>query len=326
MLNNALMLQQGSKLSTPPIIPLAGQLQFATSNAITDGFYRSVNYGVTWTSKPPTTSFKWRDVSCSSTGIYVIVSKSTSSGLYVSSDYGVSYNIYGASYLYDRVECSGTGQYQYAATTSTDAFFRSSDYGVSWSSPISIAAGSNDTVKCDKTGQYVIVGKSSSADYPYLSTNYGATFNQITGTIGAGYVTAATLSSTGQYQYICIYNFGIYASSDYGSSWSLVFIDLSGSYQFNSMSCNSTGQYIMAGDYLSNIWQSSDYGASFYNQGASYGSHYDCQMTSDGVYRLDSGKSSSGIHVSSNSGSTYSTGILILASDVTGVALNTVNA
>lgn len=205
-------------------------------------------------------------------------------------------------------------------------FYRSTTYGTTWGSAITIAIGINDTVKCNGTGQYVIVGKSGSADYPYLSTDYGATFNQITGVPGAGYVISAALSSTGQYQYVFIYNFGIYVSSDYGSSWSVVFIDLLGTYQFNSMACDSTGQYLMAGNYLGNIWQSSSYGASLTDQGASSGAHYACQMTGNGVYRLDSGRAAQGIRLSSNSGSTYSTGLLILAFDVTGVALNTVNA
>ena len=280
---------------------------------------------MSWTSTPPAATLTWRDVACSSTGKYVIVSRSTFGKLYVSSDYGVNYTSYGISSTYNKVACDSTGQYQYAAAYTSSVFYKSTTYGATWSAAI-IVTSSNDTVECDGTGQYIIIGSSISADYPYLSTDYGATFNQITGVPGTGYVISAALSSTGQYQYVFIYNFGIYVSSDYGSSWSVVFIDLSGTYQFNSMACDSTGQYLMAGNNLDNIYQSSSYGASLTNQGASSGAHYACQMTANGTYRLDSGRAAQGIRLSSNSGSTYSTGLLILASDVTGVALNTINA
>jgi len=318
MLNNALIPQQGSNLSTPSFVPLAGQLQFIVydSNVV----YRSIDYGLTWTSAVVSATGFVGKISCSTTGKYVLTS--ANGRILVSSDYGASYTTNLRTGLFRDNAISASGQYQYVGRYSSNVFATSTDYGVTWSSATISSISEIYVTSTDGTGQYVII--SNGGDTTLESYNYGITFSAMSGIPSQGAI-SATLSSTGQYQFVFINGYGVYRSSDYGSSWSLILSNavVDGVY---SMSCSSTGQYVMICGYARNIFQSSDYGTNFTDSGYGYSRGFGCAMDYNGVHRLATGEGADKWWVSSDSGVTYTRRGVVLSTYTTGAAMNKTNA
>jgi hypothetical protein len=190
-----------------------GQYQLASAG---EGLYKSSNYGVSWSIAAG--SARWRGVAVSSTGQYQVASNQYGAfGIYITSDYGGSWKVSGATTSADwtDVAISSSGQYltaiaEYSSLLGTGGVYISSDFGTSWSQ-VSSGNGAPTTLP-----------------------------------IGS----RVALSSTGQYQSACSFSGNIYVSSDFGKSW----ISRSISVVWREISVSSTGQYqsacINGGDYI----------------------------------------------------------------------------
>jgi hypothetical protein len=100
-------------------------------------------------------------------------------------------------------------------------------------------------------GQYQILGANGDNGYAYFytSNNYGVSFTQ-NGYGGAtgfgGSFFNSCMSSDGKYQLLLTYTNGIFASSNYGVTWTT--LSLSTSSNTQSINISANGQYIICGN------------------------------------------------------------------------------
>jgi len=165
----------------------------------------------TWTNAPGGISGLWYSASMSSAGQYQ-TAVSQGAGVYISSDYGVSWNIAtvtndananGRTWYASSV--SSSGQYQNAITTSDGTYnsaaqgygyiYTSSNYGLTWNKNSSAPTKNWYSISISATGQY------QTAIVYYNDTT---AFNNVNVSINS-----VPTSS----------DYGIYISKDYGNSW-----------------------------------------------------------------------------------------------------------
>ena len=189
------------------------------------------------------------------------------------------------------IASSYSGQYVLVAQTLTSPpygagfLYISNNYGeqTSWN-----GVGLYDnwgTVAISGNGQYMLAGSYYQSGKIYRSSNYGATFTEITnlpyytgeGTPITGLFVGSAISNDGQYQYITSMlnsslapssgSFGnVWRSTDYGVTWTR--IQNQGSLSAMSVAVSSTGQYVsyaMGGGVFGSgfLKYSSDYGVTF---------------------------------------------------------------
>jgi photosystem II stability/assembly factor-like uncharacterized protein len=151
------------------------------SNSLAGSVYTSRNGGSTWTSVTPDspTTQSWHSCAIDSTGQYFVAGNSDK-GIYVSSDYGVTWTIRQAftvasgNFLY-HIATSSNGQYMFAATSIVKqdldgTIYYSTNYGVKWTAIVITDSGIVYGIDCDNTGKLVVA---SAENGIYRSTNYG---------------------------------------------------------------------------------------------------------------------------------------------------------
>ena len=133
----------------------------------------SSDYGVTWiTTSAPATGY--RSVDMSSSGQYIVAAAASGAlpGLFLSSNYGVTWTQVQAS---GNVTCSISASGQYISAGSG----YSSDYGVTWNNYVGVL-GDITGVVISKTGQYQYINsRNGGTPYIYRSTNFGVTWTLI---------------------------------------------------------------------------------------------------------------------------------------------------
>jgi hypothetical protein len=171
-------------IQSNPVMSSNGQLMFILGNINTTnpGFYRSIDYGQTWT---------WNNNSSLNGPTYLAASAScqymaatawnggpfgaNNGGVYVTNDYGKTWTYYnpnGTSVPYSCVSVSPTGQYMLATTNyyQYNSVAYSSNYGVTWSS---LNVGLNASVLCamSANGQYMLFsyGYSGATGVKYIT-------------------------------------------------------------------------------------------------------------------------------------------------------------
>jgi hypothetical protein len=260
--------------------------------------------------------------------VNVSTNLNTPIGVYVSSDYGVTWTSTFSGFAWD-VAVSSTGQYMatcindgWATPNSGGKIYVSTNYGVSWTacsgSPTNYWFG----VAISDNGSY-ITGTNYSNNICY-SSNGGTTFGTFTCAGSAGNTYKPSISSTGQYQMVGSTSGtnGIYLSINYGATWSTVLTVASTNFYTTSMS--STGQYQAAcnGD----LYLSTNYGASgsWVKMAGAFASGSNGQITisSTGQYQIIS--NGSAIYYSNNYGADGSW-ILIDANIATNVYYSSIN-
>jgi len=165
----------------------SGQYQTALDNG--GDIYRSVDYGVTWTSIGQTTLNIWSGIAMSASGQYQTAFDNTGN-IYRSIDYGATWpfnqNISGLL----SIAMSASGQFQTAV--SNTIIYRSIDYGVTWALAFT-NSNSWESIAISASGQYqTAVGLDI-----YYSTDYGVAW--ISTGLSDTYFSVA-MSSSGQYQ------------------------------------------------------------------------------------------------------------------------------
>ena len=207
------------------------------------------NFGFNWNAVDNTTLNAWSGIAISSSGQYQLASNCIS-GIFLSSDYGESFNKI-SSYLLDDIAISSSGQYQYGI--SHDTFYKSENCGNTWICS-SILDDGLKSISTSSSGQYISI---LNENLIYLSSDYGNTFFSLS--LGG---TKISMSSNGQYQ--TVVNDYIYVSSDFGYTWSQKnIINLC-----SSVCISSSGQYqtVVVPPSLSKqncVYISNDYGSSW---------------------------------------------------------------
>jgi hypothetical protein len=234
----------------------------ATGNAT--GVYASSNFGASWYSVTGlTTNVAFNCTAMSSTGQYMLASlASSTSTVYLSTNYGVTWTAISSSYLpatnaYWALDISSTGQYMAVGAGQANLFYVNNNYGAgAWTTPTTGAPVGYISIAMSATGQYITTccNSSSSNAGVYLSTNYGVTWaSSSLPTLNTWWNLG--MSSTGQY--IIASGVGnVSISSNYGVNWIMTTIPTSSAYQ--SCCISSTGQYMFAytatGGYVSNTY------------------------------------------------------------------------
>jgi hypothetical protein len=222
-------------------------------------------------------------------------------GIYVSTNYGVTYNSVVSNTNVYSTAISDSGQFMFVGCSSVGQLYYSSNYGASFTL---VTIGANISgVACSTSGANVYA-----IDYTnggiYYSINYGTTWSSIV-TVAAnlsnlssnfsGYIAYFTSTSTGnayaynlltnsttvyspggvanvsgiavsangQYVYICTYGGLCYTSTNGGSSFTSVPIIYLPSSNYQTILCDTTGQYVYVQNNTTTLYYSTNYGATF---------------------------------------------------------------
>jgi hypothetical protein len=155
-------------------LSFTGQFMYATTPT---SCYRSVDYGVTWTT-PLTTGSNMAAVCCNYEGKIVYIA-TIGTGVYRSTDFGNTFSLISAGIPTASNRYQGCtsldGQYVFfSGSISSGGLVRSGDGGTSWSTPLT---GAVTSVCCDITGQKVAAVNRDQGSI-YISSNYGVSFAQ----------------------------------------------------------------------------------------------------------------------------------------------------
>ena len=282
-------------LYTSIAISSTGQYQLVSVYANTPSvgnkngtLYLSNNFGAKWiqllpangipdvATNPTLVVYPFYSVAMSSTGQYqtaVLYNVAIPNGafkIYKSSNYGVDWtsiqiNSVDVNSAYC-VAMSATGQYQVFIQNYSSTYINayiSTNYGSTWTPNFSGAY--LNCVAISSTGQYIIITQSSISPsvtgYIYVSNNFGNSFSSTTiGSTAQSWYCCA-ISSSGKYQYACIYNGKIYISINYGVIFTVLTNSPSGAWKSIAVSAN--GQYIAACVNGGGIYTSNNFGNSW---------------------------------------------------------------
>ena len=147
-----------SNTSQPPVVPTNN-----TSSAIITN------------QKSPSYLVKWTGVASSNTGNYLFAC-AYSSGIYISKDYGTSWNLTSAPIItWLGISCNSTGE-RIVAVTLFNYIYISNDYGITWIRT-SAPYGAWRAVTSNNTGQYITAVSSNDEGSIYVSNDYGVTWS-----------------------------------------------------------------------------------------------------------------------------------------------------
>jgi len=157
----------------------SGSEMFVSVNGYSEGIYKSIDYGLTW-SKLYTLNYT-NDIAVSKNNSkYIIVIVSNS--IYRSDDFGVSFTqmLLGTYGSFNDVSMSNDGKYQLLVTNSIGSgIIVSSDYGVTWNSISGSASNNYNGSFVTETGE--TMATITSANQYFISLNFGATWNASAG-------------------------------------------------------------------------------------------------------------------------------------------------
>jgi len=164
-------------------------------------------------------------LSMSASGQYAVFAYSASSttgGIYVSSNYGVSWTLVsGTNYPWQSVSMSASGQYITACCNGTaNNIYISSNWGTSYSLPTTSLSGVSGwtSVKVSASAQWQVA---CASNYVYYSSNYGVTWTASSMSNSLSWACVA-ISPSGQYVIAATAGFyaNVYTNSNYGAgSW-----------------------------------------------------------------------------------------------------------
>jgi hypothetical protein len=219
----------------------------------------------TWTQTLATTEIG-AGITCSSSGKYVYsaFNSAANSGIYISSDYGLTWTQTFVSTI-DGVASDSSGQYPVAVVNSV-GIYRSIDYGSTWGMLSGALNLSWMGIASSSSGQYL--NATVFGGGIYTSSNYGLTWSQSPPNVPTNVAfDEITSSSSGQYVYAIFYNFGfiggIYRTTDYGSTWTQT---SAAAIFWIAIACSSSGELVYAVYNTvsgGGIYKSHDYGVSW---------------------------------------------------------------
>jgi len=265
--------------------------------------------------------YEWSYIASCGTGSHVIAT-STGGGIYMSSDYGHSWNETNApTGLWYVVDISLNCEYIIAGGTN---LYFSTNYGADWTkTSIKISNAIIKSLSVSNDGQYIIV--SLNEDIFYVSNNYGSSFTSHEGYDAVW--SSTVISSSGQYILLTGNSKGegvSYYSTDYGVSWTL-----GGEINYGStMSSDSSsdGQYVQVSS-GHGLFISNNYGVSFVNQTIPSGWEGTPQIASDASGQFLSAASESGrLFYSTNYGASWTYKVVSTDNALFGIAMDSSGA
>jgi hypothetical protein len=228
--------------------------------------------------------------------------------------FGFNVPIWGTTMYWSAVAMSATGQKQVlvaSPSTSYSLIFISTDYGQTWTQSTSYADAQVNYNAIDCSSDFVYQSLAVNNGKIFTSVDSGITWVQKTTLSGAYDI---CLSQTGAKQYCCATN-GVYVSSDYGSTWSLLTASSSFLQPPKVVATSSDGTKITVGTdvnsttNLSYIYTSSNSGATWTQRVGDAGSRpfRSVAMSSDGTKQIGTTYGST-VYLSSDSGVTWTQG------------------
>lgn len=229
--------------------------------------YISSNFGDTFViAESILATSKWGAIAMSSSGEYISAGVRSSTGsLYISNDFGASFQVYNDKNIEDffySIDISSTGIYQVAVGYSdNDKYFGgiyySFGFGRDWGYDAGYASVNYVGVKVSDDGKYFLAAGYN--DHYYTSSNWIETEgNKLTVSSTIGFYSSVAMSSDGKYQVISSSS-GYTQSSNYGSTFTLS-QDKS---NIASISMDGTGAYIYYVTVNGGIFISSNFASSF---------------------------------------------------------------
>jgi hypothetical protein len=206
--------------------------------------------GQTWSSVINTSNKNWTSVAISGDGKYQLACESTTDGLYLSTNYGISWATVDSPRFWQYAAISYDGKYQ-SATVSNGPIYRSEDYGVTWTAVATVPSlpWKNISMSADGVFQTAV----ATNNQIYVSSDNGvswSTYGPVTTWI---YV---AVSATGKYQSAVATNGNIYISSNNGLNWTSIAITQS----WRSIAMSADGKYQTAVAFGGKIYRSENNG------------------------------------------------------------------
>ena len=167
--------------------------------------------------------------------------------IYVSSDFGETFEVTHSGFNFRRIAMSATGQYQTAVVGTSGYIYISSDYGQTWTQKGVLKNWQGIAVA--GSGQYQVAA--AYQDYMYVSSDYGQTWTQKN---DYGYWFDCEISGNGQY-ILAGGNNHVWFSDDFGATGAKI---LEGDGYNISVGVSQSGQYMIRGN--DDIHLSTDYG------------------------------------------------------------------
>lgn len=268
------------------VVSSEGRIQIILRNSATTPIL-SNNYGKEWTSAGLPAA-NWTDISMSSDGKHR-TAVGENRFIYVSNDYGITWNERGVGLSWTGVSVSADGKYQ-TAVAGNNRIWISNDFGNTWVDKetnrnwISIALNASGKIQTALVNGGRI----------YTSNDYGNNWIPKDNTNRSW--RDVVMSSDGRYQ-IAVNEFapnpGVYISNDYGNNWSL---KLSLTDQPQAVACSSDGKHITVITASGKYYTSASHGNGTWKQSSDFalglgGSFPKVDMSSDGKYQLAVGYS-----------------------------------
>ena len=273
-----------SPVSPPYFITGSSNAQQLYATFLGTTLATSYDGGNSWIFSSPSSFGSSYEIATSGDGTIVLAS-GYNGAIELSTNSGISFtNPSGSSFkAWLGVAMSSNAQYMYCSFEG--GLYRSTNSGASFSSLVSGSPFAYpSSLACDATGQYVYMTNRIPA-YVGYSSDYGVTWNTFTPSVGSHQGRCITCSSSGQYVYAV---FGgsttavnIYASSNYGVSWSALSYTGNSGFSYGSIKCSSNGAIVFANDSASGSIVSYNYGARWISATPALTSQRGCYISPD---------------------------------------------
>ena len=255
----------GAFASQACALSTSGQYSAVACSGGANGVLISSNFNTSYSGYLP--GISGVAVCMSAAGKYMYLANS-STNIYASNNYGVSWIVISNTGATDNIgngntnnkviACSSSGQIVSFFSTATGKIFVSQDYASTWTSTTGLIGTSSFIgMSMSGSGQYQLA--ISNNNQIFLSTDFGFTWiRQASGTTFSGLL-SPSVSAAGQYMAISTNTTNVYTSSDYGSTWTSSVIGSTNG--FTNVAVISDGSHIYGTSYSSsglNLYKSTN--------------------------------------------------------------------
>lgn len=201
----------------------------------------SINYGVSVSDITGVYYVNSGDISCSNDGQYILHVKANGKA-YMSSDYGSNfaqvYSLPTSNVSWNGCAVSSTGQYMIAVISYTGIYV-SSNYGSTWTYKSYTSSNRAPCMSADGQYQYFTEGSNI-----YRSSDYGSSWASVYSTPMYSF-NSMDCSADGSILYLTATGSGIFKSTTYGSSPSIISANTNYYTQRRTISCSADGSIVL---------------------------------------------------------------------------------
>ena len=277
-----------------------GQYMYSVAHA--EGFFRSTDYGQTWSEILPKPSGDFWSLATSKSGQYVYAASVwgdyNNGYIWRSNDYGLTWAKITSDATNDinwsSLDTSADAQNVISGTQDGNGVWISKDGGATFTQTSLPTTGQEyDGVSVSADGNFMTAVQVYGSFY--VSSDAGTTWTATT-LPGDGGRLESGASDTGQYLVVPSATGSLWVSSDYGATWTS--IAAAGTRDWYDAKVSATGQYMVANEFPGDIWVSSDYGQTWVNQtaGTEFASqrYQYIEISDDGKYILSGTQNTEG--------------------------------